>query len=309
MLIGIISEVLTIQEFNPYQDFVNFIRTLLEPLGLSGYAEVISIIPFLLILYIVYLIVARSIRKSFKRAGFPREATTGVIFIIRLIFFIIAILAGLTLTQVYIGPGVIAIGALAGTAIGLAFSRSLSNLVSGLYVFASRPFRVGDYIRMDSKEGIVQDITLNYTRILRPDSTIELIPNSDIVESNLVNFRVRADEYLEREKSKSGKGYFGTALQTFRGLTMGEDVYRYTFEIKVHRQYDSSTVKARLEEIVEKWKDQFLAPVEMFYGSNDYNGIAYGFGIIVKNAMDIMNEGTDFQSELANAVHEITEAS
>ncbi|MBD3408236.1 MAG: mechanosensitive ion channel [Candidatus Lokiarchaeota archaeon] len=292
-----------ILQFDPYQDFVNFIAVLLEPIGLDQYAHFIAIVPFLITLYIAYLIIARSIRISFKKAGFPREAITGVIFMVRLVFFGIALIAGLAVTNLIAGEGVIAFGALTGTAVGLAFSRSLSNLVSGLYVFASRPFRVGDYIRLGSKEGIVQDITLNYTRIRRPDATIELIPNSDIVESKLVNFRVRADEYLEQERPERTTGYFRTAMKTLKGFTTGEEVYRYTFEIRIHRLGDAISAKQRLEEVVEKWHDKFLAPPEMYYSSNDYNGIAFGFGIIVRNAVDIMNEGTDFQAELAVAVH------
>jgi small-conductance mechanosensitive channel len=31
-----------------------------------------------------------------------------------------------------------------------------------LYVFAARPFRVGDYVKIGSVEGIVREITLNY---------------------------------------------------------------------------------------------------------------------------------------------------
>ena len=291
------------QGFNPYQDFVNFLATLLQPLGLDAYAQYIAIVPFLIILYIVYLIVARSIRVSFRKGGLPKEATTGVIFIVRLIFFAIAVIAGLAVTNLVAGEGVIAFGALTGTAVGLAFSRSLSNLVSGLYVFASRPFRVGDYIRLGSMEGIVRDITLNYTRLTKPDLTTELIPNSDIVESKLTNFRVRAEDYLTQEKEEGRRGYFGAAMETFKTFTTGEEVYRYTFEVMVHRQYDVSTVRPRLEEVVEKWENEFLTSPEMYYSANDYNGVAFGFAIIVKDPKKLLQEGADFQEELVRAVH------
>lgn len=291
------------QGFNPYQDFVNFLAMLLQPLGLDPYAQYIAIVPFLIILYIAYLVVARSIRISFRRAGLPKEAMTGVILIVRLIFFAIAVVAGLAVTNLVAGEGVIAFGALTGTAVGLAFSRSLSNIVSGLYVFASRPFRVGDYIRLGSMEGIVRDITLNYTRLTKPDFTTELIPNSDIVESKLTNFRVRAEDYLTQEKDEKREGYLGTAMKTFKTLTTGEEVYRYTFEVMVHRQYEVSTVRPKLEEVVQKWDKEFLTSPEMYYSANDYNGVAFGFAIIVEDPLKLLHEGADFQEALVRVVH------
>lgn len=281
---------------------MNFIASLLQPLGLEGYAQFVAIVPFLVILYVAYLVVARSIHISFKKAGFPKEATTGVIFIARLVFFGIAVVAVLAVTNLVAGEGVIAFGALTGTAVGLAFSRSLSNLVSGLYVFASRPFRVGDYIRLGSMEGIVRDITLNYTRLMKPDYTMELIPNSDIVESKLTNFRVRAEQYLSTEEDENGRGMLGTAMSKLKTFTTGEEVYRYTFEIMVQRQYDIREVEPRLKGIVENWNNEFMAPPEMFYNSTDYNGITFGFAIIVKDPIEILEAGTEFQEELAFAV-------
>ncbi|MBS3793763.1 MAG: mechanosensitive ion channel [Candidatus Thorarchaeota archaeon] len=286
--------------------FVEFIASLLQPFGLDPYAQYIAIVPFLIILYIVYLIVARSIRMSFHRAGLPREATTGVIFIVRLIFFGIAVIAALTITEIVAGEGVVAFGALTGTAVGLAFSRSLSNMVSGLYVFASRPFRIGDYIRIGSVEGIVRDITLNYTKIVKPDYTIEAIPNSDIVEEKLVNFRIRIDQYLnlrgmKKEQEITEEGRLSSAMNKFKKLTTGEEIYRYTFEIFAHRAYDVGEARESMRRVVQEWENRFLNPPEMFYSTNDYNGTRFGFAIIVDDPKKILEDGADFQEALVKS--------
>jgi len=286
--------------------FVEFIASFLQPFGLDPYAQYIAIVPFLIILYIVYLIVARSIRMSFRRAGLPREATTGVIFIVRLIFFGIAVIAALTITEIIAGEGVVAFGALTGTAVGLAFSRSLSNMVSGLYVFASRPFRIGDYIRIGSVEGIVRDITLNYTKIVKPDYTIEAIPNSDIVEEKLVNFRIRIDQYLnlrgmKKEQEITEEGRLSSAMNKFKKLTTGEEVYRYTFEIFAHRAYDVGESRESMRRVVQEWENRFLDPPEMFYSTNDYNGTRFGFAIIVDDPKKILEDGADFQEALVKS--------
>ena len=81
----------------------------------------------------------------------------------------------MTLAGETLGTYILAGGALLGTAIGLAFSRALQNIVSGVYILIARPFRVGDYIRLGDSEGMVLEITLNYTRILRPDHTRQVL--------------------------------------------------------------------------------------------------------------------------------------
>ncbi len=293
-------------QLNPFDQFVELIRTLLTPFQLQDYAIIVAIIPFLIIIYLLYLITVRVVKISFRRVGMPQEATTSIVFIVRLVYFGLALIAALAATNFIVGEGIIAFGALIGTAIGLAFSRSLGNLVSGLYLFASRPFRVGDYVRIGHHEGLVTDITLNYTRVVLPDFTRQYIPNARVIESELTNFRIRIDDYLtnrgeEYKREVARKDRLHDAYDKLKFLTKGEEIYRYTFEIYVHKDFNLGGVREKFDELCAKWEDKFLQRPEYFYYNNQNFGVVYRFGVIVQDPKTILTDVADFSAEVAQS--------
>ncbi len=290
-------------------DFVNYLKTLLTPWGLQDYAGLIALLPFYIFLYLLYLIAIRSIRVSFKKVGMPREATGGTIFGVRLFFFSVALLVLLTTVGESIAQYIVAGGALIGTAIGLAFSKALSNIVSGLYVLVARPFRVGDYIRLGETEGIVLEITLNYTRVLRTDHTRQFVPNSTTIDSRLTNFRVRIDDYLD-ERGMSYKheifdpdddedSRFRDIVEKLTLLTRGDEVYRYTFDIEVERTCSQPKLEEFFSSLCTKWSEVFILPPEYFFWSSTATTMIYRFAFIVIDPKEIFNEGQQFKTEAA----------
>jgi small-conductance mechanosensitive channel len=295
-----------VQIANP---FIEFIRTILFPFGLDSYAEVVAVIPFLLVLYIIYLIIMRSITLSFRRVGMPAEAISGVRLIIRLLFFGVAFTSILTATSVLSGEVLLTGGAIFGTAIGLAFSRALSNMVSGFYVLGARPFRVGDYVRIGNIEGIVLELTLNYTRLQLPDMTKQLVPNSKVVDSEVTNYRIRIDELMyergiEREKEER-EGRFRYALDELKDLAKGTEVYRYTFELRVHKDYSFKSVLAYVDEVSVKYSEKFLEKPEIMLWASENFGNVYRVAYIVEDPMEILRVGADFQAEIGNFHEEV----
>ncbi len=285
------------------EDLIGF---LLEPLGLRWLALYIAFIPFLIIIYILYLISIRSVRVSLRKAGVPREASTGIIFGIRLIF--LGVFAFLLLTSFEASLGAaLTLSTLLGTAIGLAFSRALSNIVSGIYLFAARPFRVGDYVNVGGTEGLVVEITLNYTRLLQSDFTRTYVPNNRVIESQLTNYRIRLDDYVRErgivnntDRSQTRKR--DIAIGALRDLTKGEEVHRYSFEISVHKDYPLDQVHKAFSSICEKWSERFLLPPEFLFSQNTNVAIIYRFAYLVRNPQDILEFGSDFQAEIAESL-------
>jgi small-conductance mechanosensitive channel len=89
----------------------------------------------------------------------------------------------------------VAFSALGGAAVGLASSKTIGNFVAGFYLLAARPFRVGDYVRLGSVEGIVQEITINYTKILTMGNNIVSISNLQIMDRDITNYLYETDEH------------------------------------------------------------------------------------------------------------------
>jgi len=83
----------------------------------------------------------------------------------------------------------VAYSALGGAAIGFASTRTLGNFMAGLFVFITHPFKVNDYVRIDNIEGVVEEITFNYTKIQTQSNTLVFISNLKILDQNIINYR------------------------------------------------------------------------------------------------------------------------
>jgi len=297
-----------VQQEDIFTAFVNFIESIL-PVGFKEYAGLIALIPVFVLIYIFYLIVIRSIKLTFRRVGMPREASSGIIFGMRLFFFAFALLLLLSWAGDVVSAYIVAGGALLGTAIGLAFSKALSNIVSGFYVLVARPFRVGDYVRMGDSEGIVIEITLNYTRLLRPDHTRQFIPNSATIDQRMTNFRVRVDDYFDERGLEYHRDIFDLdddedtriqdAIERFKFILKGDEVHRYTFDIELEKTCSQLEAKAYFTKVCEKWQPQFILPPEYFFWNSTATTIIYRFAIIVTDPKEIFTKGQDFKAELA----------
>ncbi len=78
---------------------------------------------------------------------------------------------------------------IAGAGVALAMQGVLGNIVAGLTIMLTRPFRVGDYISIVKEEGVVKDISLFSTTLEHGDLSYVVIPNRKIVGEILHNYR------------------------------------------------------------------------------------------------------------------------
>jgi small conductance mechanosensitive channel len=77
---------------------------------------------------------------------------------------------------------------LAGAGVALAMQGVLRNVVAGLTIIFTRPFRVGDYVSIAKEEGEVLDIRLFSTTLGHADLSRIVIPNRMIVGEILHNY-------------------------------------------------------------------------------------------------------------------------
>src|SRR5437764_11977397 len=84
-------------------------------------------------------------------------------------------------------PVIASIG-VAGVGVGLATQGVLSNVVAGLTIIFTKPFRVGEYIEILGEHGQVTAIELFSTTLLHPDRSRVVIPNRRIVGDVLHNY-------------------------------------------------------------------------------------------------------------------------
>jgi len=75
-----------------------------------------------------------------------------------------------------------------GIAVGFAAKDTLSNLFSGLFIVVDAPYKLGDFVNLDSGErGMVTHVGLRSTRLLTRDDIEITIPNAVIGNAKIVN--------------------------------------------------------------------------------------------------------------------------
>jgi len=75
-------------------------------------------------------------------------------------------------------------------AIGVGFGTQnlLNNFISGFIIMLERPVKIGDTIEFESTIGAIEEIGIRCTRIRTPSNVHILVPNSSLLEKNIVNW-------------------------------------------------------------------------------------------------------------------------
>lgn len=117
------------------------------------------------------------------KISFIRQIITTAVYIIGMAAFL-SLIPGME----KVSNSILASAGIMAMAVGLASQEALSNIVGGLFIIFSRPFKVGDFIQVDNViVGTVKEITLRHTVIQNAENRMILIPNNKINSSTIVN--------------------------------------------------------------------------------------------------------------------------
>lgn len=148
------------------------------------------------IIFVVGWSLARLIGAAVLRVVSRRATPQGAMLLRRVVFYALFLLVVIaTLNQLGFQLGVLlgAAGILT-VALGFASQTSASNLISGLFLIAERPFVVGDIITVEDVTGEVLTIDLLSIKLRTFDNLYVRVPNEMIIKSritNLTHFPIR----------------------------------------------------------------------------------------------------------------------
>jgi small conductance mechanosensitive channel len=131
--------------------------------------------------------IGRALKKWLESKRVEPPITMLAVRVVRLLVFLVALLQALEKLSVPIGPALAGIG-VAGVGVGLALQGVLGNLVAGLTIIFTKPFRVGEWIEIAGVSGQVKGIELFTTTLLHTDMSRVVIPNRKIIGDILHNF-------------------------------------------------------------------------------------------------------------------------
>jgi MscS family membrane protein len=100
---------------------------------------------------------------------------------------VFGVLMGIKSLGVDVGAVLTGLG-IGGLAFAFAAQDTIANLFGSFVVVLDHPFKVGDYIRIGSNEGTVEDIGLRSTRLRSSARTQIVLPNKTVAAEPVINF-------------------------------------------------------------------------------------------------------------------------
>jgi small-conductance mechanosensitive channel len=127
------------------------------------------------------------------RYVFFKHAITATIYIFATILIVYSIPRFRTVAvSLFAGAGILA------AIIGFASQAAMSNIISGIFMVISRPFKVGDTVEVGGGiQGVVEDITLRHTVLRNYENKRFVIPNAKMSSEIITNFNLY-DEAVRR---------------------------------------------------------------------------------------------------------------
>ena len=188
-----------------------------EFLGILGYFNIagwsipimglILLVGTIVAIFIVYKYVFRKLNKRIILQGSTPDIYNGLKFGVRLMIGIIIIILIMTFLKIE-SSYILIVSGIVVSAIAFASMNAINNFIVGIWILLTRPFTVGDYININGSDGIVVEISLNYTKLKHIDETISLIPNSNCINTNMINHTVSKkwlDQYIKRLRQTKEK--------------------------------------------------------------------------------------------------------
>ncbi len=126
------------------------------------------------------------------------------------IFLVITGLLVIAQNMGYSVSGLIASLGIGGIAVAMAARDTIANVFGSIMILVDRPFMVGDWIKTDAFEGVVEEIGFRSTKIRTFAKTLVNVPNSHLANMVIDNIDAR---HVRRVKMRIGLTYDTTPAQ------------------------------------------------------------------------------------------------
>ncbi|MGD6960164.1 mechanosensitive ion channel family protein [Rossellomorea aquimaris] len=156
----------------------------------------LKIVAIMVITYIALRLGRSAIRNVFKvRSRSPlkftqrREATLLKLLenVLTYVIYFISLMTILSTLEIDV-KGLIAGAGIVGLAVGFGAQNLVRDIITGFFIIFEDQFSVGDYVRIGSAEGTVEEIGLRTTKIKSWTGELHIFPNGNITE--VTNFSI-----------------------------------------------------------------------------------------------------------------------
>ncbi len=244
----------------------------------------------ILLIYVVNKIIARIIHKAAVNR-IPADIENILLLFIRFLIVIIILYSAVIFLQIG-GNTVLGLSIFMGSIISFASIHTIQNFISGMYILITEPFSVNDMVKIGDSEGVVTEISLNYTSILNFEGLIEYIPNKTIISSTIINFDLNVKQAATTELSWSKK---------FKNSFDDREITRYTF-VWGAPLIDYDEMKKILDKICKKYQKIFGYLPEYIPEAINHR-FEFSFALSADDPVIILKNKTNFLDEISLSFH------
>ena len=227
-------------------------------------------------------------QRQMTKTLYPLINKTLKVFIGLVAFILIVQNMGYSVSSLLAGLGI------GGLAVALAAKDTLSNIFGSITIFLDKSLFIGDWVKVNGAEGIVEDVGFRTTKIRTFAKSLVVIPNSVIANNNIENISRRGmqklvmnigvtydttadkmEETLEvlrriiREHPKTNKESFYVYFSEFKDSSL--NIFMYFFiESTVWRDFLQAREEINLQIMreLQELKVDFAFPTQSIYLEN-----------------------------------------
>jgi small-conductance mechanosensitive channel len=235
------------------------------------FSTILSVLVIAVVALLLERVFTTYLSKFTKRAKMQRNAANNLVLTFRILILIGAVLAISRIGG--LDPAwILSISAIAGAALGFASQKTLGNFLAGLFLLAARPFKVGDLVRLGTVEGVVQEVTINYTKVLTIGNNTVSISNLQILDRDITNY------VYESRKNFS--------------------LYCYTFEIGFDHTVSTDKLTAVFAEVFERFVHTLPKPPFAMLTRSDAFVRVYTVYLYVEHPEDVFTLRPQISAEV-----------
>jgi len=251
----------------------------------KGFVNFLPSLAFLIVIYLVTRYLLKLIRLLFtgieqggiEIKGFDRDWANATFRIVRLFVFAFAVI----LAYPYI-PGsdtsaFKGVSVFVGVLFSLGSSSFISNLIAGYSMTYRGAFKKGDRIKVDDQVGFVEEQKLLVTRLRSLKNEEIIIPNSVLLNSNIMNFSSRA-------KDK------GLILHTTVGIGYETPWRQVDAMLRLAADRTEGLVKDPPPFVLKQSLGDFAVNYEINVYCNDASKMHLYYNALHQNILDVFNE-------------------
>ena len=186
-------------------------------------ATLLKAMIYLVVLFVLYRLIDRFLQRILQHAGAVDAGVQGLLLksyrVVALTFIGAMVLSavGVNVTALVAGLSIV------GIAVGFAARDSLENFIAGVTILVDKPFKVGDYIVVEDHYGQVDEITLRSTRIRSVRNEVMVLPNTQMITTQVVNHTKQNTLRVDIDFGISYKEYPNEAREVVLATLEGDD--------------------------------------------------------------------------------------